>query len=182
MTVTTVTTLSVALEHFEKGSSARATLWQCQSYSGNYLHSQVQEKMSQHMWIQFCISVACIPSTDLSPKQKANSPISPWPFSSCPWTLRTHDRYSVFLGHLEGLVCGLQSQIGWPPCCNLSLYNSAPSPTSAEDLQSSNGDFIKQPQTYSSSRWKHQVILLRKWQSLVALSEFERRTHLLQVF
>lgn len=151
--------------------------------------------MSQQMWIQFCISVACIPS---------NRGPTAWshPDLFLPALgLSGHKVGILFLGHLEGLVCGLQSQIGWPPCCNLSLYNSASSPTLAEDSKAAMEISLNSPKSTVvdgvktiwleacaaktdltelhlefflrlASSWKHQVILWRKWQSLVALSEF----------
>lgn len=69
---------------FEKGSWARVTLSQCQSYAGNYLYSQLQEKRSQQMLLRCRIASPCICSPDLSSKQSTSGLISPWAFFPAP--------------------------------------------------------------------------------------------------
>lgn len=66
---------------------------------------------------------------------------------SCPWTLRTHCRCLMFLGHLEGLVRVLESQIGWPPCCSPSPYDSTVTLTSAEDSRAAMEILLNSPKS-----------------------------------
>lgn len=123
----------------------------CQAYfipmsehSGVHLPSQLQEKVASRCYWERKSTSSCTCSPDLSSKQSSNGLISPSAFFL---SLDSQDVLWVFsaFGHLEGVVCRVESKGDWPPC-------SSPSCMIVQRLQSSSGDFIKQLQIYSS-RW-----------------------------